>query len=475
MFFECIYTSFSEILSLLSKFLLIFAAEMFRLTRILTRTLSFRLSLMVIACLATLLMVALIIMFVFSRRLVKEEALLDASQTLEATVQQIDNILLDVEQASGNVYWKMMTHIDEPGMVEVYTRKLAEINPYISDCRVIWDTDSDAISTNEACWIEPSSENNGVFSFLLPIYKGQQKVGVQKADLSPSLLSKIVLETKPSPNSFCTLLGKTGSFIVYPDSSILNKNVFELANEDPTVADAAESMLAGEKGYKSIKLYGETFYIFYKPFERTIVRGRSMTDLGWSAGIIYPEDDIFGDYNRLLYYVLIIAVVGLMLLLFLCRSFVHHQFLPLRQLGMSAQHVAEGRYDEPIPDSRQQDEVGRLQKHFLQMQQSLATRMGEMQQLSQTLKERGEVLQAAYEQAQGADRMKTNFLYNMSNQMMSPVSGICRSVMALSDSHKELSEEDTNQMVDDIRQQGLKITALLNQLIADSESIMTKG
>lgn len=459
----------------MSQIFLIFAAEMTRLTRIFARTLSFRLSLMVIGALAFLLMIALIIMFVFSRKLVKKEALQDAGQTLEATVQQIDNILLDVEQSSGNIYWKMMNHLNQPDKVEVYTRKLAEINPYILDCRVIWDTDSDAIDVNIACWVEPSSENDGLFSFLLPIFKEQKKVGVLKADLSPTLLSRIVRDTKPSPNSFCTLLGKSGSFIVYPDSTMLSTNVLELASEDPTVADAAESMLAGETGYKYFRMDGENYYVFFKPFERTFMRERSMADLEWSAGIIYPENDIFGDYNRLLYYVLIIAIVGLLLLLFLCRLFIHHQFLPLRQLAMSAQHIAEGRYDEPIPDSRQQNEVGRLQNHFLQMQQSLATRMGEMKQLTETLKERGEELQATYEHAEGADRMKTNFLYNMSSEMISPVNGIYHSVMAISNNHQKPDEEETDQIVTDIRQQGGRITALLNQLIADSEKIMNKG
>ena len=80
---------------------------------------------MVIAALATLLMLALIIVFAFSRKLLKEEALQDAGQTLEATVLQIDNILLDVEQSSGNIYWKMMAHLNQSDKVEVYTRKLA--------------------------------------------------------------------------------------------------------------------------------------------------------------------------------------------------------------------------------------------------------------------------------------------------------------------------------------------------------------
>ena len=82
---------------------------------------------------------------------------------------------------------------------------------------------------------------------------------------------------------------------------------------------------------------------------------------------------------------------------------------------------------------------------------------------------RSEVLQAAYEQAQGADQMKTNFLYNMSNQMMAPVKGIYTSVKTICEHYNDLTEEDTRQQVDEIQLHGGNITALLNQLIADSE------
>jgi K+-sensing histidine kinase KdpD len=98
--------------------------------------------------------------------------------------------------------------------------------------------------------------------------------------------------------------------------------------------------------------------------------------------------------------------------------------------------------------------------------------VGELQRASDLLKERGEGLQTAYEQAQAGDRMKTNFLYNMSDQMTSPVSDICKCVMTISDRTSELSEEETNRLVDEIQQRGEKITALLNQLIAESERIM---
>ena len=70
--------------------------------------------------------------------------------------------------------------------------------------------------------------------------------------------------------------------------------------------------------------------------------------------------------------------------------------------------------------------------------------------------------------------MKTNFLYNMSDQMMAPVGGIFKSVKTISDHPDKLTEEETSLLVDEIQKQGGKVTALLNQLIKDSEKIMDK-
>ena len=103
------------------------------------------------------------------------------------------------------------------------------------------------------------------------------------------------------------------------------------------------------------------------------------------------------------------------------------------------------------------------------MQKSLSTHVDEMNQLTMTLRERGEELQATYEQAQEADRMKTNFLYNMTNQMTSPVSVIFSNVKTINNHYSSLTEDVTGMLVDEIQRQGEKITSLLNQLIADSE------
>ena len=56
--------------------------------------------------------------------------------------------------------------------------------------------------------------------------------------------------------------------------------------------------------------------------------------------------------------------------------------------------------------------------------------------------------------------------------MMSPVGGIFKGVKAIRDHSQELTEEETNRLVNEIHKRGEKVTALLNQLITDSERIM---
>ena len=163
--------------------------------------------------------------------------------------------------------------------------------------------------------------------------------------------------------------------------------------------------------------------------------------------------------------------MGLLLLFLLCVSIVHRQLKPLLLLAESAQRIAKGHYEEPIPDSRQKDEIGRLQHNFQQMQQSLATHIGELEQLTTTLQERGEGLRVAYHQAQKAERMKTTFLHNMTNQMTTPAIAIDKDVQALC---SDDVPQDMSQLTGDIQRNGTTITNLLNNLITMSEEEIGK-
>ena len=497
---------------------------MLQLPRFITRTLSTRLSLMGVSALTLLLLVSLAVMYYFSQQQMKREALETAAQTLEGTIERIDNLLLNVEQASGNMYFNMLQHLNQPDMMATYCRQLVETNPYIIGCAIAFEpyyykdreyfmayvyrnasdkvnaTDSlvmqaetygnqpytqqrwftEPMSSGNALWLIPladMSDMEPITTFSLPIYGSNGKpVGVMGVDVSLRQLSAIIHDAKPTPNSYCTLLDKHGMYIVHPDTSVLAKRYVHAKEEiHKNFMEVAQMMVSGDTGYHLYSVDNDNYYVFFKPFRRAAVPGRSEVDLGWSAGIVYPEDDVFGDYKQLFYYVLAIALVGLLLLFVLSRAIIHSQLKPLQELASSAQFIAEGNYHNIIDEARRKDEIGRLKDNFRQMQLSLSANIRELDQLKSTLNERGERLREAYAQAKEADRMKTSFLHNMSNQMLEPTSTLIDDVNKLYDIIGNGDVHEVNNLVSDIERQGHRMTSLLNRLLQQSAAKEEKG
>lgn len=490
------------------------------LPKIITRTLSLKLSLMAVCEISLLLMVALAVMFHYSRKVLKEEAMIDAEHTLEGTAQHIDNVLLSVEQSAGNIYFDLLRHLDEPERMYDYSRHLVDSNPYIVGCAIVFkphyypgkelfmayvrrkgyslSADNTELVTQATyterpyteqewytkpmkreapCWTDPlkneDAEGEPLVSFCLPIRdKSDTCVGVLAADLPISLLSQIVLSAKPSAHGYSTLLADNGSYIVHPDSTKLNhQTVFYQLHEgaDPSFIEAAEAMVSGEEGYRLVNIDGKKWYVFFKPFIRSLTPGRAEGKLGWSVGVLYPDDDIFEEYNRLLYYLLAIVIVGLLLLFLLVRLITHRQLQPLSLLTHSAQRIAKGNYRETIPATHRKDEIGQLQGDFQQMQQALASHISELEQLSSNLKERNEVLRIAYDRAKKADSMKIVFLHHMTNQMAEPSETIEERVNTLCNNYEELTQQEADNLVNTIHQKSHTIIEVLNSMIHGAE------
>ncbi|MBO4565536.1 MAG: HAMP domain-containing protein [Bacteroidaceae bacterium] len=491
--------------------------------RFIRRTLSVRLSLTVVFAIATLLLAALLVMFLYSRRVIKDEVLQKAQETLECTVQRIDNILLSAELASGNMINYLFLHLDDPDQMYTISKELVENNRYIKGCAIAMEpyfykdkgelfmayyyTTGDTVQrltkkptfqsdtfgdipynqqiwytkpweAGAPIWIGPIDDlerhGSDIITFGLPLSTlDGKKVAVMGVDVSVALLSEVIKEAKPSPNSYAMLINGEGDFIVHPtlttpDSTTKYKPITTIPEE------IRQPMLAGETGYKKIKHDGHVDYIFYKPFVRKNAPARSMEALNWSIAIVYPEDDIMGDYNRLLNYVMAIAIVGMILLLVLCQIITHHQLSPLLMLAEAARRIANGKYDEPIPDSPHMDEVGRLQDHFKKMQRSLAVHISELEKLNKQLQERNETLQEAYEKATEADRMKIAFLHNMTNKMQEPIDTICERVEQLSKETEQTTPQEADQAVKDIERQCMVVVELLNNLLKVSEKLNYK-
>lgn len=449
----------------------------------------------------------------FSHKILHQKALSNAEQMLEGTVQNIDNILMSVEQSAGNVYYEVVKHLDNPDRMYTYSRKLVEGNPYIVGCAIAFkpgyfpgkdlfmayahrtsgtDGASDLVTSDVFAnrpyteqvwysepmkdgwvgWIDPlkgnDTEDEPLVTFCLPFKDGKGELAGEIAvDVSINQLSKIVLAAKPSENGYCVLLAHNGSYIVHPDKEILtNPMVFSHKNRnvDASETEAAKAMMAGETGMKEFRRGGRDWFVFYKPLERVGWEGWSKGVVEWSAGVVCPENDIFGKHNILLYQVVAIAFVGILLFFLLCSWIIRRQLKPMKRLAESAQLIAEGNFSEMLPSTNRLDEIGLLQKQFRKMQLSLRNQLAEQEEETARLLQQCDMLRTAYDKTVENDVMKTSFQHYMTNQMAEPVQSIDRSVTTLCNNLHDLGTEELDCHADNIKQKSLVVLDLTNHV-----------
>ena len=181
--------------------------------------------------------------------------------------------------------------------------------------------------------------------------------------------------------------------------------------------------------------------------------------------IAYTDAEVFHSFRYLTYLVLAVTVVGILLFVILCRMVIRREMRPLRMLTKSAQRVADGNFSETVPDTQRDDEIGQLQELFKLMQQSLASKSAELEQLTTRLTTRSEELRWTMGHAQGSDRMKTSFLHYMTTQMTEPSDLIERSVMKLCNNYYTLTPQEADYEVEVIKTQSEIILDLLDHMV----------
>lgn len=493
-----------------------------RLSTFYRKHLSLRLSLRVASAVCLLLMLTLLVMFFYSRKVMKEDALQRASQTLEGAMVRIDNILLSVEETTGNMYYQLRPLLNNPDTIRAYCRMVVETNPYATGCAIalkpgyyadrdtfmvyyhrtgsVSDAPADSLivsadsfgnipyteqawykkpmTQNKALWLNPlegmDTDEEPLESYSVPIPGDDgEPIGVISVDVSISLLSGTIANIKPTPDSYCAVLDKDGSFIVHPTGLHLMQPT-SLGLPDETLQQLLQQIQSGKSGYIPFNFSGFDSYIFYKPFKKVDVPMRSKDEMGWTMAVAMSKDSIFGEYNRLYNYAVIIAIGGLLLMLLACWAILFLRLRPLKMLTEKAQHIAEGHYDDPIPHTWGRDEIGSLQRNFIRMRRAVASQIGELEQLTDAIQQRSKELKSAYKQAQKADKMKTAFLHHMSDQMLLPAQTIDKDVEALRHIEGQAKWEETAKLVENIQKNGNTIARVLNHLLNQSEEDIRK-
>ena len=384
----------------------------------LRRSFSARLSLWVVSFAALVFLGAMAYFFTVSRRYVREEAILRATQVVENSVLRLNNILEDVQLSADNLEWLVYRHLDEPDLMMEYSRITVQGNPVLSGCSISFEPNffkghyyysaysgyvGGALETeqegdedyqyfyldwylqpkllNQPCWTEPYSDweqddaedrqTQRMVSYCKPLTTSDGFIGSISLDISLKWLSDNLSPVKPYPHSYSILISRGGTYLVHPDpEKLFYQTIFTEGLIDPKPAqdELGKSMLDLEAGYRRMKIDGIRSYVFFTPLKAT----------GWSMAIVCPESDIFGRFNRLRWFITMIDLLGLLLLFFSCFQVIRKTMRPLSDLARQAEDIASGHFDTVLPENTQPDELGTLSRSFADMQSSLVTYMDEL-------------------------------------------------------------------------------------------------
>ena len=303
---------------------------------------------------------------------------------------------------------------NEDGKIERSTIGDAE-HDYL---KAAWFTE--ALEADSSYWSKPFIDSRDTItplvSFMVPVHNKQGKtVAILGADMSLYKFSGRLMQgfslkgdtahvtvtrsqgedgdsVKHKANSFRTLREQLGSFyfiidhegnyIAHPDSGyVINKNYFELAKAtNDTIDDhVGRLMVAGKEGifkdeegnechFDFFDLESTEVYMFYMPIEHT----------NWSIAMAVARYSI--DALAIMFGIVFLILISLALLVvrFVGKFVAKRATRPLSQLAASANEVAKGNFNAPLPKLKHYDEVRQLRDSFEEMQNSLTHYIDEL-------------------------------------------------------------------------------------------------
>ena len=174
------------------------------------------------------------------------------------------------------------------------------------------------------------------------------------------------------------IIDSVGNYIAHPDKGrVMNRNYFTDAQETPDTIDdhVGHKMVAGEQGYiyndkseNSFFFNIKSSYIFYTNIDNT----------NWSIGLVVPA-----LFVKIIGYILggilmALIVIALLVIFFVGRSAIRRAVKPVKLLATSANEVAKGNFDTPLPKVKSRDEIHLLRDSFDEMQHSLTQYVEEL-------------------------------------------------------------------------------------------------
>ena len=164
--------------------------------------------------------------------------------------------------------------------------------------------------------------------------------------------------------AYSLVIDSAGNYIYHPDKQRIHQgNFFDDIRQSPEglVSKLKQGLSAGKKEHQRIKIDGMRTYIFY-----TRVRG---TD--WTNAIVVPIRGLQIPTYLIGLILLAVVCIALSVAYWVSRITIQRSTQPLHLLANSADEVAKGNFQNPLPDLQYNDEISHLRDSFGNMQHSL--------------------------------------------------------------------------------------------------------
>lgn len=232
--------------------------------------------------------------------------------------------------------------------------------------------------TGETQWIPPfveymvTTEYRYMTTYSVPLKdKNGKFFGVCSFDILLDWLKDELLSMRPYPSSEVVILDENGDYLCNPNS------------DKPYEGNIYESETLQGKGYSGNILSsldwtdcGKVKFIENPAKRLSCVAGELSN--GWVMVIINYDNEVYEEVSRIWIMLALIAVLGLVVLFFLSRKIIRDEARPLVEFAEAAGKITGGRFDVPIPEVKNEDEIGELGNALRFMQTSVTKYIEEL-------------------------------------------------------------------------------------------------
>lgn len=391
------------------------------------RSFSTRISLYVILLSAALFLIATVLVYRASHRIIMDEAIAKTFNQLNSLNLQMENVLTSVSTAVDNMAPEVsrITAGEHPDttVLKRICEDLLINTPHIYDAIIAVKPyyyedyirlaayshkDSSGIPvsnmvymenyhyesfdwylipkyTGKPYWTDPFTDRmqraNKLCSYTHPLKDRMGNfIGVVCVSVLTERLTDEISSNRLYDNSYNIVLGKSAKYIVHPDPSYIQNETFfttAILQNNPEMTTVGKKMMKGQTGMEELEIEGTRSLIFYTPIKSN----------NWTIATVCPYDDVFMGAMYISRVLSVIAILAIILLAVLTSLAVRKYTRPLTHFSESAEKIAQGDFKSPLPEVRNDEEMGRLYKSFSYMQESLSRYIAELKETT-SVKER---------------------------------------------------------------------------------------